>query len=152
MDFAKFHEISLSEIGDSINKKHDELIGEFQKLHDEFLQQFSLNLITYRNKSNDIRDQFRFDSLYTTFQGRIREISTISDFLFDSRVFSFYMVTGPGGAGKSRLAQECCVRAEGGRWISGFCDQDKNRNYNWDSFRPNAPTLIVLDYIKGRKR
>lgn len=114
LDLAKFHKISLSKIDKSINKKHEELIGEFQKLHDEFLQQFSLNLITFRNISNDIRDQFRFDSLYTTFQGRIQEIGAISDFLFDSRMFSFYMVTGPGGAGKSRLANECCVRAEGG--------------------------------------
>ncbi|WP_209330426.1 tetratricopeptide repeat protein [Lunatimonas salinarum] len=151
LDYAEYYKISLLDIDQDIRIQNELLLKGFQKLQSEFLNQFSLKLISYRDKKIDIRDQFRFETLYTTFQGRINELNVLSDFLFDNRIFLFYAISGPGGAGKSRLANEFCLRAATSRWICGFCDKDKNSQFNWDSFKPIAPTLIVFDYIKGRK-
>lgn len=148
---AEFFKIALDDTTSLLKESIQNQRTDFQKVLSKFHNQYSLKLVAYHSVKGDIRDQFRFDSLYTTFQGRTHALETLFSFLSNEKTFCFYAITGPGGSGKSRLANELCLRAEKILWISGFSDHNKNRYFRWDSFEPIAPTLIVLDYIIGRK-
>ncbi len=74
-------------------------------------------------------------------------------FCNDSQPFLWWGVVGPGGVGKSRLAYEHVLRLQrDGLWDAGFLrveNDELTRNWlendsrNW---RPQTPTLIVIDY------
>jgi TPR repeat protein len=151
LNLAKFHEIEISGLQKNVINSSQTLSSQFEEIQKEFREQFSLQLTIHRVRKTDIRDQFRFDSLFTDFQGRTRELEILFDFLEDDRKFLFFAVSGPGGTGKSRLANEVCLRAENIRWIAGFCEQYNNSGFQWKNFQPKNQTLIVFDYIKGRK-
>src|SRR6185503_3367279 len=51
-----------------------------------------------------------FSARATKFLGRQAEEAAIAEFLGSQSEFSWWLVTGPAGAGKSRLALECCRR------------------------------------------
>lgn len=61
---------------------------------------------------------------------------------------SVRLLLGPGGSGKTRLAAELCHRLRGSAksWLAGFAREDATAP--WDSFQPQQPTLIVVDYVE----
>lgn len=80
------------------------------------------------------------------FRGRGPELAALRSFLDDPRLFLWWIVTGPGGAGKTRIALELCLRADG--WRAGFLRHFSAKE-TWSlspSWRPHRPTLIVVDY------
>ncbi len=151
LDIVNLLEAKLTSIEKSVLESREKASAEFLGLRNEILEQWALKLTRNQVRKTDIRDQFSFKSLYTTFQGRYHAIETLTDFLMDERKFLFYAISGLGGAGKSRLANEICLRAGEIRWIAGFSDQDKNQHFDWESFKPRAATLVVLDYVKSEK-
>ncbi|MEU5157101.1 serine protease [Glycomyces sp. NPDC021274] len=58
------------------------------------------------------------------------------------------LVTGPAGAGKTRLAAELCRRVaeEDPTWRAGFALDDPNAP--WGSHLPQTPLLAVFDYVE----
>jgi serine/threonine protein kinase len=73
-------------------------------------------------------------------------------FFDDPRPFLWWSVIGPGGVGKSRLAYERVLRLNhDGHWQAGFLRDDEDLASNWlihkcPNWRPQSPTLIVVDY------
>jgi hypothetical protein len=106
-------------------------------------------LKTYQfNQTQRDRDRNRFGywNMETPFVGREAESKTINVFLADSnRRFSFMLLTGSGGIGKSRLALETILAQRTGWWHAGFLDDLKTAEY-WKLWQPQRPTLIVIDY------
>lgn len=122
-------------------------------------------------------DEDRFDRFLYSAQrlpvvGRETERDELARWLLDGRAFSWDLWTGPAGAGKSRLALDLCLVAEAGElgsflidaeakpptgdasraWRTGFIEwgsaaEDAER---WKAWRPNEPTLIVVDYVAER--
>lgn len=81
------------------------------------------------------------------FVGRDVEIRDLQDWAASEAKFSWRLVYGPGGTGKSRLAYELCTARMNG-WITGFHERSDaarllERIHDW---RPVEPTLIVIDY------
>ncbi|MDA1361128.1 trypsin-like peptidase domain-containing protein [Glycomyces luteolus] len=58
------------------------------------------------------------------------------------------LVTGPAGAGKTRLAAELCRRVseEDPAWRAGFALDDQEAP--WGSHLPQTPLLVVFDYVE----
>lgn len=56
----------------------------------------------------------------TTFSGRTEEMRLLQSFLEGTQKFAWWIVTGPAGEGKSRLALELCEKTPGrvARWFS----------------------------------
>lgn len=84
------------------------------------------------------------------FRARDRELTLLRSWLEDKKRFSWTMLRGPGGQGKSRLAAELC-RSLLPKWNAGFLidgvDDDPSR---YADFYPTKPHLIVIDYVASR--
>lgn len=89
-----------------------------------------------------------FSSRATTFVGRDDERAAMEKFLRSDRKFSWWLLTGAAGTGKSRLALEICRDARPG-WGTGFLSRTEEFG-RWSNFRPAQPTLIVIDYVASR--
>jgi len=81
--------------------------------------------------------------------GRGGEMAELQGFLDDDRPFSWWLWTGPAGAGKSRLAVELC-RAVSGAWHAGFL-REAHQSRLGDT-RAATPTLVIIDYAASGSR
>ncbi len=92
-------------------------------------------------------NRFYYGARVIPLLGRDKEMEILEGFLADKRPFLWCLVTGPGGLGKSRLALELCLRHKI-PWRSGFLDQTDD--FKFRTWRPNRPTLMVVDYAAAR--
>ena len=84
----------------------------------------------------------------TSLRGRESEMARLREFCDDPAAFRFWIVSGAGGVGKTRLAHELCLELETQGWDVGFLD--KTNVTNWSRWEPQRPTLIVVDYFLAR--
>ena len=153
LDFANRQTIYLQDIigqNEQIARHQKDLNQEFEKFREDFLHSRSLLLPVHREKKKDPRDQFKYESVFTDFTGREQELELFRSFLADDRKFCWYMLSGEGGTGKSRLANEICLRAEAMGWIAGFSNLTQNKDFSWETLAPPANMLLVFDYVKAR--
>ncbi len=89
-----------------------------------------------------------FSARAVSMVGRETEMQILYDFLQSEALFSWMLLTGPAGSGKSRLALELCYSARP-EWNTGFLSRADNFTA-WAHFRPLRRTLIVIDYVSAR--
>lgn len=94
------------------------------------------------------QNRLRFAARHIPFLGRGEEMSQLNAFRDGAERFSWGLVTGSGGLGKSRLALEFCLTA-GTAWRVGFLS-DRSTFKSWETWQPDQPTLIVVDYVAMR--
>lgn len=83
------------------------------------------------------------------FSGRAGELTSLRDWCRSAESFSVALATGEGGAGKSRLAAELCVRMrEEDGWDAYVTDQDMVDDEAWARMDPVWPLLLVFDYAE----
>lgn len=92
---------------------------------------------------NTNENRFLFAARKVEFVGRERHLSALGEFLNSEKTFSWWLVAGPGGTGKSRLALELCLRLGAG-WRIGFLQG--HRNLAWGTWQPSQPTALIVDY------
>ena len=86
------------------------------------------------------------------FIGRAPEMAVLDDFLGCEQPFAWWLVTGGGGAGKTRLARQLCLRAHLRGWRAGFLPRGfKADMATLDAWQPQHPALIVADYVTERQ-
>lgn len=93
--------------------------------------------------------RFKFNYRFMPLRGREAELELLREFLYHpsqgaGAPLSWFLLLGPGGAGKSRLALEFCLRNS--PWRPGFLSYRQMEQFNWDQWRPDQPTLMVIDY------
>lgn len=93
---------------------------------------------------DDEQARFVFRAQRVPFFGRATELAALRGFLDHPDPFRWWLMTGPAGTGKSRLALEFCLRAPR-QWRMGFLhgDTDYDRFEHWQPFQH---TLLVIDY------
>jgi hypothetical protein len=79
--------------------------------------------------------------------GMTAERDALQRFLDDDAHFAWWFVTGPAGAGKSRLSLELCI-AISQSWHAGFLGESSEEALL--GYKPNRPTLVVVDYAAAR--
>lgn len=92
--------------------------------------------------------RFVFGARAVDFLGRTDESAALDRFLEDSRKFCWWLIAGPGGQGKSRLALEFCLW-RGVLWRAGFLADPLDTAF-WHNWKPERPTLLVCDYAGAR--
>ena len=76
------------------------------------------------------------------FKGRDEELAELLSWAKDSRRISVKFITGPGGAGKSRLAAEFATMLQSESWAAGFVDLRKPQTVRG---HPEG-MLLIVDY------
>ncbi len=83
------------------------------------------------------------------FVGRKNELGLLHDWANQKLDFSWTLVAGVGGMGKSRLALELCLRLALDGWHAGFLAHGTalTEAAKFAEFTPSRPTLLVIDYV-----
>ena len=84
------------------------------------------------------------------FVGRKKVIAELAAMANAPMPFTWSLLCGPGGTGKSRLALEACKRLsplDGKLWQTGFLDLAKTPFAFWQVWQPEEPHFLVLDYV-----
>ena len=97
-----------------------------------------------RNRPGNEGNLFNYKYRYTTFTGRNSEMSELQSFLEHEEKYCWWMIIGPGGMGKSRLALETIKVAIQKGWNAGFLDVKDD--FDWTHWNPGMDTLMVIDY------
>ena len=87
------------------------------------------------------------------FLGRETALTELDAFVHAERgqPFAWWLVTGGGGAGKTRLARELCLRMRHQGWRAGFLPNGFAADLrDLNAWCPRSPTLIVADYVMKR--
>jgi tetratricopeptide (TPR) repeat protein len=83
---------------------------------------------------------------YMPLFGRDDEMKRLATFADGAMPFRWWIMTGQGGMGKSRLAFEFC-RSARLEFHAGFLFQENRKaEINWNTWQPRRPTFIVIDY------
>lgn len=93
--------------------------------------------------------RFVFFSRHVPLVGRDDALRRLDAFLDAPAPFAWWMVRGPGGSGKSRLALELCLRRVG-QWRMGWLPDRELDGFDWHRWQPSRPTLLIVDYAEAR--
>ena len=82
--------------------------------------------------------------------GRDQDMNSLNAWCDAEQAFSWQIMIGEGGMGKTRLAQEFAKQVEETDWHSGFLDQDLLESLvkhdQFPNWTPLTDTLIIIDY------
>jgi tetratricopeptide (TPR) repeat protein len=90
-----------------------------------------------------------FSSQSISLVGREEELEQLSKFCDIDQNYSWWLITGSAGSGKSRLALELCDKYKKNGWDVGFLSRTQY-DFTWSDFTPEKNTLIVVDYVSNR--
>lgn len=94
--------------------------------------------------------RLHFSNKFNPFIGREREFRLLNSFCDTENKTSWWVISGEGGVGKSRLLLEWCGRLSS-NWY-GFFANTRIKAEKFNGFIPFADTVIILDYILGREK
>ncbi|MDZ7695134.1 MAG: tetratricopeptide repeat protein [Balneolaceae bacterium] len=150
-DFAIYQSYDLDRLlagNDTIKKLLKENQEKINEIREKLEETNKPLLKCYAKKKTDKRDQLKYQSLYSDFVGREEELELLRGFIEKNQIICWYMIEGAGGSGKSRLANEFCLKVQEINWEAGFYSFDDNVNFSWKDFKPTQKTLIVFDYVQ----
>ena len=101
---------------------------------------------------NKKQNLLRYEYCWITFSGRNNEMNRLLKFAeYKGENFLWWLISGKGGIGKSRLAQELCRRLKRKGWNAGFL-VDFEQLDRLNQWQPYQPTLIIVDYSFGEAK
>ncbi|NNJ27128.1 hypothetical protein LzC2_32270 [Planctomycetes bacterium LzC2] len=106
-----------------------------------------------RGEIESAADRFHYSTEQVPLFGREDLLQELETFRTADSLFAWWLLTGPGGSGKSRLAFQTCREARNAGWWAGFLSHDHGPSggYDgWHEWTPRRPTLAVIDYVAAR--
>lgn len=100
--------------------------------------------------SDPQQNRFRYSAKRVPLYGREEDLTILDGFVRDERRVLWWLLTGPGGMGKSRLGLELCLQAESRGWYAGFLSLGFSDWGVFDRWIVDRPTLLVIDYVRER--
>lgn len=98
--------------------------------------------------SGSAYSRMHYTAKYLEFIGRQDELIKLDNFLNTEDNFSWWMVTGEAGMGKSRLILEWLYNLPTD-WFGFFANIEPDK---FKDFKPFSNTVVVLDYVAGREK
>ncbi len=131
--------------------RHQQLDAQLKQLLRSL--EFDLDLKTPELLSQDAQTAKAGSSQWLTYTsrqaylvGRENSMALLDDFIDQDDEFSWWVVSGVGGVGKSRLALEALLRHDY-LWEVGFLKSSKLQKPDaLSQWQPKHPTFIVIDY------
>lgn len=103
--------------------------------------------IRFDYREEALSQKVLFRTRYVPFYGRHHEMDQCISFFHDQKPFSWWVISGSGGTGKSRLAMELCYELSyTHNLLAGFIDRDELFRFDWARWNPLASTVIIIDY------
>lgn len=100
-----------------------------------------------RQRDKDSGNRYYFSLANTELLDRESELMLLSDFSGSGFTFSWTLISGRGGVGKSRLAFEFARQLATEGWRVGFLGRKSiYNNFDWLNWEPARDILIVIDY------
>ena len=150
-DFAKLdYRQALEDISDAIDNltigqaELKDLIAELQEHISKKLEYLSPSIPVIRVETS-ADNPFVYSARQIPYQKRALEtqLREAEEFVSCDKTFTWHVVSGEGGTGKSRFIWELFER-HGVEFCGGFLE--KGTTFNWHSWKPSEPTLIAIDY------
>jgi len=141
----------FGQLFDGLRSAVESMLADIDERENEPVLRWPLQHGPVSNRS--ITDTLRYNSGQYRFLGREAEEDFLEQFLGDISLdgplarFSWLLITGPGGEGKSRLAFEFSRHAESQLgWKAGRMGHDELAKFDVKRWRPRGPTCIIIDY------
>jgi hypothetical protein len=152
-DEAVLRQLYTKDRFDQQDKQFDAIAAAFQDLLVEKSgDRIAPHLGWAKGSHLTIADSIRYNSGLYGFVGRERELDLLDRFCGDLSMaapgnrFSWLLLTGPGGEGKTRLALEFTTQRIGANWKAGRLSLQDLRQFRYGEWLPAKPTMIVIDY------
>lgn len=129
---------------EQLDRVHRHIVDSMPSIFPEYSNLLPVHLPT----TDPARAWLAFSSRATNLVGRDKEQADLLEFLNSESKFSWLLMTGDAGSGKSRLALELCRQVEG-EWHAGFLTGTE-KDFKWSNFSPLRKSLIVIDYVASR--
>lgn len=120
-------------------------ITSYRIRHRADLNAVEINPYIIHDKVASAYGRMHFLNRFNKFIGRNKEMRCLKGFYESPDKYSWWIVLGDGGIGKSRLLLESLGRLPS-NWF-GFFGKHKSNAY--DDFKPFADTVVVFDYVIG---
>jgi tetratricopeptide (TPR) repeat protein len=148
------HIIDFNSISEKAYRTQD--IARLTKLHEYIVTSIPIfpkrqiqKLPLYTPSTTKEGAWLAFSSQSISLVGREEEIEQLSRFCDIDQNYSWWLITGSAGSGKSRLALELCDKYKKNGWDVGFLSRTQY-DFTWSDFTPEKNTLIVVDYVSNR--
>ena len=93
----------------------------------------------------------RADAEVVPFHGRVELLEDLSEWCDATDSVSAWMVTGPGGQGKTRLARKLAATRRDDGWVVGWLRADDGHQADFAPLAESAvPVLLIVDYAETR--
>lgn len=138
-----------------VEENYKEAIFEFRKKIDEHthvIKEINANTLVSPQIVNTVYEsskpnlQFYYRQRLTSFIGRENELKQLKDFSNYESKFTWWLLTGLGGAGKSRLAFEFVLEMNDLNIECGFISFSQINKINWQNWYPKRSTIYIIDY------
>lgn len=145
----------LADFKQALEKYHSHNISCMEEIKALLLSNHApvlkIDIRDYENAENPNLYHFRYQ--FTQLRGRDIEKSRLRDFIYlpeiNSKRFAWCLLTGEGGSGKSRIAQELALEAARAGYYAGFYNAsqyDIDAPAGWSRWEPRVPVFIIIDY------
>ena len=145
---------TLLHVKPELNQLHAGITDDFEALLKQYLApEPSLNNFLHKELAKDAGqiEQLVYRYCFIQFFGRDQEIAELERFLTEEpdQFFSWHLLSGLAGQGKSRLALKLC-HDHASTWDAGFLEGNLTEA-EWKEWEPNRHTLIVIDYAGSKE-
>jgi len=122
------------------------VVDKLEKITEVITPSLNLTLHQHNSPNKETLSKLHYMYRQSKLIGRQTELQQLREFYEDkTKPFSWWVMTGAGGIGKSRLALESALNLSND-WERGFLKNHQLQTIDFDQWCPSKKTTILIDY------